>query len=72
MESCNNPRVHPVSVARHLCVLLRYLPSLSLIIPQQANLGMTTVTTMSQHSMMGVGEETSVESFGSLHVSTGH
>ena len=44
----------------------------SLIILQQANLGMRMVMKMSRHSTMGVGEEISVENFGSLHVSTEH
>lgn len=71
MESCNDPRVHLISVAGHLYVFLRCLQSLGLIILQQANLGTRAVTTMSRHSMTGVGEETSVENFGSLHVSMG-
>ena len=28
-ESYNNPEVHPVSMARHLCVLLHYPPNLN-------------------------------------------
>lgn len=32
VESCNNPRVHLIPMARDLCVLLDYLGSLSLII----------------------------------------
>jgi len=71
MESCNNPRVHPVSMAGHLCVLLQCLQSLGLIILQRANLGMRAATTISRHSMTGVGEETSVENFGSRHVFMG-